>query len=340
MRFSELKGQDRAIKILKRAISGGHIAQTYLFYGPDGVGKKEAAINFAKAVNCHAYADYPESPQFKDDACDACISCRKINQGIHPDVKLITTEKGEIKIGVIREIISGMAYRPLEARKRVVIVDEADKFNISSSNAFLKTLEEPPSDTIIILVTASPDMLPATVLSRSQKISFGNIPRQIIIDILVNKFGISADAAEFASYIANGSISRAISFSASEIHKIREDVIRVLAEINRNTSALFDLSDKYSKDENNFYDALYWIFTYFRDALILKSRCNSTYLINKDLHGHLLKIKERMTIEGLLYIMDFIKAIYKGQERNMNKQLALDAAGTKIMEVIGDTTWK
>lgn len=335
MSFSEIKGQDRAIKILRRAISGGHLAQAYLFHGPDGVGKKEVAINFAKALNCYVHTDYPESPDFKADACETCISCRKINQGIHPDIKLITTEKGEIKITVIREIISGMAYRPLEAKKRVVIVDEADKFNLSSSNAFLKTLEEPPSDTIIILVTASPDMLPATVLSRSQKISFGNIPEQIIVEILVNKFGASAADAEFASRLANGSISRAISFSGAEVQKVREDVIRVLSGINSSPGALFDLSDKYSKDENNFYDALYWICTYFRDVLILKSRCNANLLINKDQQENILKTKERMTAEGLLYIMDFIKSIYKGQERNMNKQLALDAAGTKILEVNG-----
>lgn len=326
MAFSEIKGQDRAIKILRRAISNGHIAQTYLFHGPEGVGKRELAVNFAKALNCRNYIN---------DACDTCTSCRKINQGIHPDVMLITTEKGEIKIGVVKDIISGMIYHPLEAKKRVVIVDDADKFNISSSNAFLKTLEEPPLDTVIILVTASPDILPATVLSRSHKLSFGDIPPQTITEILVNKFGISADDAEIASYLSNGSISRAISFSTADVKKVREDVTRVLAGINSNPGVLFELSDKYSKDENNFYDALYWIYTCFRDVMILKSRGNTALIINKDMQEYILKTKEQMTVEKILYIMDFIKSIYKGQERNMNKQLALDAAGTKIMEASG-----
>lgn len=322
MAFNEIRGQDRAIKILKRAIANERIANTYLFQGPEGIGKKGIAVNFAKALNC---------PNYVDDACDACVSCRKINQSIHPDITLITTEKGEIKIGVIRDIISGMAYHPLEAKKRVIIVDDADKFNLSSSNAFLKTLEEPPLDTIIILVTASPDMLPQTVLSRSHKITFANIQPQIITEILINKFGFSSDNAEFASYLANGSISRAVSFSTEDVKKVREDVTRVIAGIGSNPGALFDLSDKYTKDENNFYDALYWFYTYFRDVLIFKSRGNSDMFINKDMKENILKTKDSMTIERLLYFMDFLKSIYKGQERNMNKQLAMDTAGTKII---------
>lgn len=322
MAFSEIRGQDRAIKILKRAISNARIANTYLFHGPEGTGKKGIAVNFAKALNC---------PNYIDDACEACTSCRKINQGIHPDMMLITTEKGEIKIGVIRDIISGMAYHPLEAKKRVIIVDDADKFNLSSSNAFLKTLEEPPLDTVIILVTASPDMLPQTVLSRSHKIAFGNIQTQIISEILTSKFGFSPDNAEFASYLANGSISRAVSFSTEDVKKVREDITRVIAGIDSNPGALFDLSDKYSKDENNFYDALYWLYTYFRDVLIFKSRGNPDLFINKDMKENIKKAKDSMTIERLFYLMDFVKSIYKGQERNMNKQLAMDTAGTKII---------
>lgn len=325
MGFSEIEGQDKAIKIIKCAISSGHIAQTYLFHGPEGVGKKMAAINFAKALNCHDY---------RDDVCEVCISCRKIGQGIHPDVVLITTEKGEIKIGVIRDIISGMAYHPLEAKKRVIIIDEADKFNLSSSNAFLKTLEEPPSDTVIILVSASPEMLPSTVLSRSHKILFGTIPAPAIIEILVSRLGIFRDNAEYAAYLANGSIARAVSLSSTDVRKVREDVLSIFSGTGRYTSA-FDLSEKYSKEENNFYDTLYWTYTYFRDVLILKSRCNSNLIINKDMQENILKTKERMTVERLLYIMDFIKSIYKGQERNMNKQLALDTTISKIMEVNG-----
>ena len=319
MGFSEIKGQERAIKILKQVIANNHLAQTYLFHGPDGVGKKEAALSFAKALNCATY---------ENDACGLCISCRKIEQGIHPDVILLKPDKGEIKIGVIRDVINGMVYRPLEAKKRVVIVDEADRFNISASNAFLKTLEEPPVETIIILISSGPDILPQTVLSRCHKISFGNIPTQIVVDILMNKKGVTRAEAEYVACLADGSIGKAIALSSTDVQQVRGDILRELKDRDRGT--LFELGERFSRDESIFYDVLYWIYTYFRDLLILKNEGGPMLLINKDLQDHLSTIKDGITVERLLDIIGFIQSIYKGQERNMNRQLALDVLGIKI----------
>ena len=321
MSFHEIKGQDRAIKILKQAIVNNHLAQTYLFYGPDGVGKKKTAIAFAKALNCLTY---------ENDACGICIPCRKIEQAIHPDVTLLQQDKGDIKIGAIREIINGMIYRPLEAKKRVVIVDEADKCNISASNAFLKTLEEPPVDTIIILISSSPDTLPQTVLSRCHKISFSHIPMHIVADILMNRNGLTQSEAGHVACLADGSIGKAIALSSTDVKQIREDILAGLINKGKEISTIFDLSERFSKDEASFYDALYWIHTYFRDVLILKNHGDANLLINKDMEEHLSKTADRMTSERLLGIMDLIRSVYKGQERNMNRQLALDVVGTKI----------
>jgi DNA polymerase-3 subunit delta' len=326
MSFDEIKGQDRAIKILKHTIVNNHLAQTYLFYGPDGVGKKKTAIAFARALNCLTN---------ENDACGVCISCRKIEQSIHPDVTLLQQDKGDIKIGAIRDIINGMIYRPLEAKKRVVIVDEADKCNIAASNAFLKTLEEPPVDTIIILISSSPDTLPQTVLSRCHKISFSNIPDHIVAEILMNKNGLTQSEAEYIACLADGSIGKAISLSTTDVKQIREDILEGLTNKGNDMSKMFDLSERFSKDEVSFYDALYWIHTYFRDVLILKNHGDKNLLINKDMGGHLSKIADRMTLERLLGIMDLIRSVYKGQERNMNRQLALDVVGITTGENYG-----
>lgn len=322
MKFNEIKDQERAIKILRQAMANGHLAQTYLFHGPDGVGKKEVALSFAMALNCTAH---------ENDTCGLCISCRKIGQGIHPDIMLIQPDKGEIKIGVIRDIISGMAYRPLEGRKRVLIVDEADRFNISASNAFLKTLEEPPVETIIILISSSPDVLPQTVLSRCHKVSFGSIPTQIVVDILMNKKGLDRATAESIASLSDGSPGKAIALSSTDVQQVRKYILAGLGK--KDKSGIFDLSERLSKDEDSFYNALYWSYTYFRDLLILKNQVDSNLLINKDLHDHLSTIKDGVTVERLLDIMDFIRSIYKGQERNMNKQLALDVLGIKITDL-------
>ncbi len=316
MSFTEIRGQDRAINILKRAISNDHIAHAYLFHGPEGVGKYGTAISFAMALNCSGY---------NGDACGQCIPCRKISSGIHPDITLIEEESGEIKIDAVRDVINGMVYKPLEAKKRVVIINGAERFNLSSSNAFLKTLEEPPADTVIILISSSPDMLLQTILSRCQKLSFSQIPADAITDILMEKAGIVRELAEFAASMANGSPGKAIALSSGDIQDARREVINGLFSIN-------DLSEKLSKDEASFCNVLFWISTYLRDILILKENGDTGLIINKDMKTDLSGLKDRVSVERLLDIMDAVKSAYKGQERNMNRQLALEAIGNKIAD--------
>lgn len=324
MDLGEIKGQDRAITILQRAIANDHIAHSYLFHGPDGVGKRGTAIRFAMAINCAEY---------NGDACGLCTSCRKISSGIHPDITVLDQEGGEIKISAIRDVINGMIYKPLEAKKRVVIVNGAEKFNLSSSNAFLKTLEEPPADTVIILISASPDMLLQTILSRCQKVSFSQIPPHMIAGILMEKAGIEQEQAEFAASMANGSPGKAISLSSEDIQHTRSEIINGLFMTDRKgRGAVFDLSEKFSKDEASFYNVLFWTLTCLRDTLILKVNGNMDLIINKDMGKTLLELKERMSVESLLDTMGQVKSAYKGQDRNMNRQLALDVLGNRIAD--------
>src|SRR3990172_6138691 len=217
MGFGEIRGQDRAINILKRAISTDHVAHAYIFHGPDGIGKKLAAMSFAMAINC---------TEDNGDACGLCNSCRKITSGIHPDFTLLDQESGEIKIAAIRDVINGMIYKPLEAKKRVIKVNGAERFNLSSSNAFLKTLEEPPADTVIILISSSPDMLLQTILSRCQNVSFSQIPPHIITGILMDKMGIEEERAEFVAHMSDGSPGKAISLSSEDVQQVRLDIFR------------------------------------------------------------------------------------------------------------------
>lgn len=132
--------------------------------GDSGIGKRLAALNFAKALNCQTPVD--------SDACDHCVSCRKIEGEIHPDVTTLLPENDELKIETIRRAEEILSLRPYEGKKKVLIVDDADKMNISAANAFLKTLEEPPDDSIIVLVSASPDRLPDTIRSRCMHVRF------------------------------------------------------------------------------------------------------------------------------------------------------------------------
>lgn len=163
MAFRDIIGQDKAINILVKTMQRGRIASSYLFAGEPGIGKKCTALTLAKALNCLT------SPV---DACDECFSCKKIDSGIHPDFLLISPESGQIRVEEIRAIDEMLSLKAFEGRYKVVIVDDADTMNQYAANAFLKTLEEPPEESLIILVSSNPGRLPDTIRSRCSRINF------------------------------------------------------------------------------------------------------------------------------------------------------------------------
>lgn len=132
---------------------------------PTGSGKRTTAIAVAQLLNCTNPAD--------GDACGSCLQCSRIARGVHPDVLVIEPgDSGSIKIESIRDAVERAGYRPFEGKRRVVIVDEADALVAAAQNALLKTLEEPPSTSVFILITARPDMLLQTVRSRCIRLTF------------------------------------------------------------------------------------------------------------------------------------------------------------------------
>ncbi|MDH4233479.1 MAG: DNA polymerase III subunit, partial [Nitrospirota bacterium] len=191
MSLADIIGQEKAVGMLTGILERQRLAGSYIFSGEPGTGKKLTALNFAKALNCLNYRNAlsvmrdgiskknpalstdidknsPIPPLEKGgrfDACDKCESCLKIEAGSHPDLKLISPEDRLIKIDEIRLIDEALSFRPFEGRKKVVIVDDADTMNIAAANAFLKTLEEPPEDSVILLISSRPDRLPATIRS-------------------------------------------------------------------------------------------------------------------------------------------------------------------------------
>src|SRR5512134_1109278 len=148
MNFSEIVGHERPVAILKRVLANGTLAHAYLFSGDEGIGKKMTALALASAVNC-----LERGP---DGGCGACPSCRKVASGGHPDVHLLVPDGGEIRIDQVRQIQEDLSLRPFEGAGKTLIVDFAERMNPASSNAFLKTLEEPPGEALIILVSAMP----------------------------------------------------------------------------------------------------------------------------------------------------------------------------------------
>jgi DNA polymerase III delta' subunit len=172
--WKDIMGHQEQIRQLKGYIESDKVPHALLFAGPQGLGKTKTAREFFKALNCLT------SP---GDPCQACKPCLMAGNDSHPDLHLVGPEKGWIVVETIRDIISETSLRPFEARKRVIVIEPAERLNKASANALLKTLEEPPEGSLIILVSHKPSLLLPTIVSRCQIIRFTPIGAAVVAGV-------------------------------------------------------------------------------------------------------------------------------------------------------------
>ena len=173
MPLRDITGHQRLVELLERSIAGGTLPPSLLFAGPANA-KRATALAVAQTLNCLEPRLNPDGHGAPaTDACGKCAACMRIGRGVHPDVVVVSPgDTGAIKIDQVRDIVDRASFRPFEGRRRVVIIDEADALMAPAQNALLKTLEEPPSQSVFILVTARPDLLLPTVRSRCIRLWF------------------------------------------------------------------------------------------------------------------------------------------------------------------------
>jgi DNA polymerase-3 subunit delta' len=219
--FETTKDQDVAVRMLRAALGRRRLAHAYLFEGPDSVGKRLTALTFAKAVNCE---------ELSDDSCDRCVSCRRIGDGKHPDVITVAPVKAGrvIKVEILSELIERAVLKPYEGKYRVAVIVDAERMNASAANKFLKTLEEPPGNSIFVLVSHNPDQLPATITSRCQRVKFHPLTPHTIEALLVRERGLVPDRARVISVLAQGQMGKAFELADSEK---REFVTKLVADL-------------------------------------------------------------------------------------------------------------
>jgi DNA polymerase III subunit delta' len=241
--LSAIAGHAPLVGLLRRAVARGRVPQSLLFAGPNGVGKKAVALALAQAVNCpmrlQASRGKPGAAiAVIDDACGKCTTCQRIARGQHTDVTLIDRgDEASIKIQPIRERVLGViGYRPFEAERRVYIIDGADDMTPQAQDALLKTLEEPPPAAIIILVTALPDTLHATVLSRCRRLRFSPLSDQDVARVLVERCSINAKEAGVLAAVSGGSVARALAEEAGSVADDRDAALALLVAAARSTA--------------------------------------------------------------------------------------------------------
>ena len=328
MPFRDLAGHRRLLDLTARAAVRGSLPPSLIFAGPDGVGKRRAAVALAQLFNCAspATADGDVAP----DACGQCPSCRRIERGVHGDVLLIEPgETGSIKVDPIRAAIERAAYRPFEGRRRVVIIDEADAMDGPPQDVLLKTLEEPPSASTFVLVTARPDLLLPTVRSRCQRVRFGPVAEAEVAAVLMRDHGFAEREAHAAAAAAEGSIGRALEGDTDAFVEAREAAEAMLGGVARASSPGQRLAaaralggDKMSRDDIS--RRLRLVASMLRDLVVLLSRADDRSLANADLKGSLERLAGPFDRDRAVRAFSAVDRALAALDRNASPKIVAD----------------
>ncbi len=220
--LGSIVGHGPLLDLLRHAVRRGRVPQSLLFAGPEGVGKRAVAVALAQAVNC---------PHGKDgDGCGTCPVCQRIARGQFSDVTVIDRgDEASIKIKALRErVLEAVGYRPFEGTRRIYIIDPADALTVEAQDALLKTLEEPPSAAILILVTAYADTLLSTIQSRCRRLRFGPLAEADVAAILTTRLGVDPVAARRQAAASAGSVARALAEGDGGFDEDRAAALAVL----------------------------------------------------------------------------------------------------------------
>lgn len=308
MSFSDIKGQERPIKLLKSYLGQGSLEGGYLFSGPEGVGKKLTAKALAKAVNCEA--------DTLDRPCAQCASCLKIEKGQHPDVHLIECPEAEIKIADIRQLQRQISLKPYEGRTKVFIIDNAHKLTAEAAGALLKVLEEPAKNSLIILISDKPGLLFKTVLSRCKILKFSGLRRQQLKRLFRDDYHLDEVSAHFLAYFSEGRLGRSLRLKDADIVREKNNVIDDFI-FSRSPGA----KNPAAQERQGLYQCLNILSAWFRDIYLLKSGISASEVINCDRKAELSQEMRRFSIADLNRITDAITEAASFLEGNINTKL-------------------
>ncbi|MFZ5470531.1 MAG: DNA polymerase III subunit delta' [Myxococcota bacterium] len=295
MPLSAVLGQPRAMDTLRAALRGGSVHHAYLFGGPDGVGKELAAVGFAQALLCGAKRAGSQGP----DACGTCDTCRRVEHRNHPDVTWVMPESElvgrgfagrsdfdhtpsrDIRVEQVRALQERLALRALESPKKVAVLVEAQAMNTQAQNAFLKTLEEPPADTVLLLVASAPDKLLPTIRSRTSKVHFGPLPVRLLTERVKEARQVDDATAALVALMSAGSLSRALALDVAGLARRREVIERFEALQPADARGWLRFAEDFGGSRDEAEDALRVLALWLRDLAAVRSGAQD--IANRDL---------------------------------------------------------
>lgn len=321
--FSQIIGQERAVHLLKQTIKREKMPHAYLFVGVSGVGKTTTALSMAQALNC-------EEPQ-DGESCGRCRPCRQLLGGNFPDFELVEPDGQSIKIEQVRELERRFAYKPVAGRYRVTVVRPAEAMTEEASNAFLKTLEEPPAGNVLVLNATEPSNLLPTIVSRCQKVVFRRIPAHLTEEWLIDRQGMDREKASVLARISDGSLGRALEMEESGFLEKRQEALLWLAKLQRSAPEdAVDWASRFVKEierdeRQEAMGALLGLWkSWYRDLLLLKAQGPEESLINRDLSRELKIAAEAFRMDRLVSNLQALDQAERDLLRFRNQELVLE----------------
>ena len=347
MAFSDVRDQSAPLRLLRNMLLRKRIPNGLLFWGPGGVGKGLTALELAKAMNCTGA---------EGDACGACLGCRRVANGNHPDVKSIAPAgRGRIiNVDTVDFMSDLAAYRPFEGQWRVFLVHDADRMNIPAQNHFLKTLEEPPSNTLFVLLTEFPRILLPTIRSRCQSVRFGALRPETVKDLLLRGHDLADETAEAVAAVSQGQMSRALDMLESERREVvlhvteglamggdplvlgeefsqhlnlKRDAIKASVKTDFEAEAKPEMSKEDREEQKEaqvaiaeslirreLMEYLYLFQTWYRDVLVFAVTGDVSRALNRDQGAQL----GATTAEGVARKLEAVETAWRYIERNLN----------------------
>jgi DNA polymerase-3 subunit delta' len=320
LRFAYLLGHEKAKALLREAVAKNKMGHAYLFKGPDGVGKKRTALTLAAYLNC-------KSP-LEHDSCGRCPSCRKYFSGNHPDLIIVKPDGAAIKINQVRELKHQLAFSPLEAKVRVVILEDIHTMRREAANSLLKTLEEPAPDNLLILTAdLAGDILP-TILSRCQIIPFGPLDHEDMARVLMQAENMEESLALTLAAVAEGSLGRAKLLWQEDLLSLRREVIEKLllgqhgkAET---IAGVFLFSEKAAALKENISEFLTLLRLWYRDLVLVAAGAPESSIANKDMALPLAAAAQHWSLTGLHQKIQRLDLAERQLRRNCSRTLVLE----------------